>query len=110
MSGIGITPQDVVVAVLIRVAGSQDGQELGAALARLGDANGDGAPDLAVGSPGWDADGRTLDTFTDVRDIQKTLNADGGAFASEAGETTSGPASCMVFDPDGNPILIDQHV
>ena len=60
--------------------------------------------------PGWDAAGQTLDTFTDVREIQKMLKADGIKFASEADETTSGPASCMVFDPDGNPILIDQHV
>ena len=61
-------------------------------------------------NPGWDSAGRTLDDFTDVREIQKALKADGVEFASEADETTSGPASCMVFDPDGNPILIDQHV
>ncbi len=61
-------------------------------------------------NPGWDATGQTLDSFTDVRDIQKALKADGVAFASEADESTSGPASCMVFDPDGNPVLIDQHV
>ena len=61
-------------------------------------------------NPGWDADGQPLANFTDVRDIQKSLKADGVPFASEADETTSGPASCMVFDPDGNPILIDQHV
>jgi len=61
-------------------------------------------------NPGWDASGQTLESFTDVRDIQKTLRAGGVAFASEADESTSGPASCMVFDPDGNPILIDQHV
>lgn len=61
-------------------------------------------------NPGWDASGQTLGSFTDVREIQKTLKADGVEFASEADETTSGPASCMIFDPDGNPILIDQHV
>lgn len=61
-------------------------------------------------NPGWDANGQTLDSFTDIRDIQKKLKADGVVFASEADETTSGPASCMVFDPDGNPVLIDQHV
>ncbi len=61
-------------------------------------------------NPGWDAAGQTLDSFTDVRDIQKTLKADGVEFLSEADETTSGPASCIVLDPDGNPILIDQHV
>jgi len=61
-------------------------------------------------NPGWDAEGKTLDTFTDVRDLQKQLKADGVAFVSEADEATSGPASCIVIDPDGNPILIDQHV
>ncbi len=61
-------------------------------------------------NPGWNATGETLEAFTDVREIQKTLKADGVNIASEADETTSGPASCMVFDPDGNPILIDQHV
>lgn len=61
-------------------------------------------------NPGWDAAGQPLDTFTDVREIQKSLKADGITLISEADETTSGPASCMVVDPDGNPILIDQHV
>lgn len=61
-------------------------------------------------NPGWDASGQALDTFTDVREIQKSLRADGVAILSEADETSSGPASCMVLDPDGNPILIDQHV
>jgi catechol 2,3-dioxygenase-like lactoylglutathione lyase family enzyme len=61
-------------------------------------------------NPGWDAEGKTLDAFTDVRDLQKQLKADGVPFVSEADETTTGPASCIVIDPDGNPILIDQHV
>ncbi len=61
-------------------------------------------------NPGWDDAGQTLDTFTDVREIQRALRADGVEFAREADETTTGPASCMVSDPDGNPILIDQHV
>lgn len=61
-------------------------------------------------NPGWDAAGQPLETFTDVRDIQKTLRAEGITILSEADEATSGPASCMVLDPDGNPILIDQHV
>lgn len=61
-------------------------------------------------NPGWDSSGRTLETFTDVREIQKTLKEAGVEFVSEADETTTGPASCMVLDPDGNPILIDQHV
>lgn len=61
-------------------------------------------------NPGWDASGQTLETFTDIRDLQKTLKADGIPFVSEADETTTGPASCVILDPDGNPILIDQHV
>ena len=61
-------------------------------------------------NPGWDANAQTLDSFTDVRDIQKRLKADGVTLMSEADEATSGPASCMVMDPDGNPVLIDQHV
>lgn len=61
-------------------------------------------------NPGWDAEGNKLDDFTDVRQIQRMLKADGVEMISEADETTSGPASCMVIDPDGNPILIDQHV
>ncbi len=61
-------------------------------------------------NPGWDSAGQTLDSFTDVRDIQKQLKADGVTFVTEADETTTGPASCAFLDPDGNPILIDQHV
>ena len=61
-------------------------------------------------NPGWDADGQPLKSFTDVREIQKQLKAHGVEMLSEADEATSGPASCMVLDPDGNPILIDQHV
>jgi catechol 2,3-dioxygenase-like lactoylglutathione lyase family enzyme len=60
-------------------------------------------------NPGWDQQGNETDTFTDVRDIQKALRQSGVAFASEADETTRGPASFVVTDPDGNPILIDQH-
>ncbi len=61
-------------------------------------------------NPGWDAKANTLDAFTDVRDIQKQLKADGVEFVSEADETTTGPASFVIHDPDGNPILVDQHV
>jgi len=61
-------------------------------------------------NPGWDAHAQTLDTFTDVREIQKKLKAAGVSFINEAGSTASGPASCMIVDPDGNTILIDQHV
>lgn len=61
-------------------------------------------------NPGWGPDGKPLDDFEDVRDIQKRLKADDVPIASEADETTTGPASFVVVDPDGNPILVDQHV
>jgi catechol 2,3-dioxygenase-like lactoylglutathione lyase family enzyme len=61
-------------------------------------------------NPGWDRTCATLPNFDDVRDIQRALKGRGLALASEADESTSGPASLMLFDPDGNPILIDQHV
>jgi len=60
-------------------------------------------------NPGWDQNAQNLDDFEDVRDIQKRLKADGVPFVSEADETTSGPGSFVVMDPDGNPILVDQH-
>ena len=61
-------------------------------------------------NPGWDSSAQPLDTFTDVREIQEKLKTDGIEFASEADETTTGPASFVILDPDGNPILVDQHV
>jgi len=61
-------------------------------------------------NPGWDQDANALDSFTDVREIQKWLKAQGMKFDVEADESTSGPASFIVTDPDGNPILVDQHV
>jgi len=61
-------------------------------------------------NPGWDSDARLLDTFTDVRELQRQLKAQGVALQSEADESTAGPASFVVVDPDGNPILVDQHV
>ncbi len=61
-------------------------------------------------NPGWDSAGRKLDTFTDVRDIQRHLKAQGIELVSEADESTTGPASFVAVDPDGNPILVDQHV
>ncbi|MEP3653520.1 MAG: VOC family protein [Litorimonas sp.] len=61
-------------------------------------------------NPGWTSDAQPVDHFTDVRDIQKKLKAAGVSCLTEADETTTGPASCMVLDPDGNPVLIDQHV
>ena len=61
-------------------------------------------------NPGWDSNAQKLPSFTDVRDIQKQLKAQGVTFVAEADESTTGPASFMVTDPDGNPILVDQHV
>jgi lactoylglutathione lyase len=61
-------------------------------------------------NPGWDSNARKLDTFTDVRELQKQLKAQGVELMSEADESTTGPASFVVLDPDGNPILVDQHV
>ena len=60
-------------------------------------------------NPGWDQGGNELDTFRDVREIQRELKDRGVALDSEADASTSGPASLMLSDPDGNPILIDQH-
>ncbi len=61
-------------------------------------------------NPGWDSNARKLDGFTDVRELQKQLKAAGIAFLTQADESATGPASFMVLDPDGNPILVDQHV
>jgi catechol 2,3-dioxygenase-like lactoylglutathione lyase family enzyme len=61
-------------------------------------------------NPGWDSSAQPLDSFTDVREIQEKLKAAGIEFASEADEATTGPASFVILDPDGNPILVDQHV
>jgi len=61
-------------------------------------------------NPGWDHNARELGTFTDVRDIQRQLKEQGVEFISEADESTTGPASFIAVDPDGNPILVDQHV
>lgn len=60
-------------------------------------------------NPGWDQQGKATDTFVDVREIQKELKKHGISPVSEADETTRGPASFVVVDPDGNTILIDQH-
>ena len=61
-------------------------------------------------NPGWDSNARKLDAFTDIRDLQRHLKEQGMEFLSEADESTTGPASFVVVDPDGNPILVDQHV
>lgn len=61
-------------------------------------------------NPGWNQSAEKLDDYQDVREIQKELKAKGYQFASEADEASSGPASFVLVDPDGNPILVDQHV
>lgn len=61
-------------------------------------------------NPGWDQNASPLDAYTDIRELQRRLKAQGVAFVSEADESTTGPASFMILDPDGNPILVDQHV
>jgi catechol 2,3-dioxygenase-like lactoylglutathione lyase family enzyme len=61
-------------------------------------------------NPGWDQNANALDAFTDVRQLQQKLKGQGIIFESEADEDTTGPASFIVVDPDGNPILVDQHV
>jgi catechol 2,3-dioxygenase-like lactoylglutathione lyase family enzyme len=61
-------------------------------------------------NPGWDENATKLNSFTDVRELQRQLNAKGIRIETEADEETSGPASFVVVDPDGNPILVDQHV
>jgi hypothetical protein len=61
-------------------------------------------------NPGWDESAKALAEFDDVRSIQKHLKSNALKLESEADETTKGPASFMVKDPDGNLILIDQHV
>jgi predicted lactoylglutathione lyase len=61
-------------------------------------------------NPGWDEDAQTLDSYTDIRELQRQLKARGVEFQTEADEGTTGPASFILTDPDGNPILVDQHV
>jgi catechol 2,3-dioxygenase-like lactoylglutathione lyase family enzyme len=61
-------------------------------------------------NPGWDGDAKPLETFTDIRELQRRLRTAGVAFEQQADESTTGPASFIVVDPDGNQILFDQHV
>ena len=61
-------------------------------------------------NPGWDDSAKTLKNFTDVRDLQKELKSKNIEIQTPADENTTGPASIILQDPDGNPILIDQHV
>lgn len=60
-------------------------------------------------NPGWDTNAKNLATFTDVRELQQQLKAKGVEFVTEADESTTGPASFVITDPDGNPVLVDQH-
>lgn len=60
-------------------------------------------------NPGWDNAAQPLDEFTDVRELQRQLKGMGVAMTTEADESTTGPASFMIADPDGNTILVDQH-
>ena len=61
-------------------------------------------------NPGWDKNAQQLEEFTDVRQLQRLLKEQDVEFVSEADEDTTGPAHFIVLDPDGNPILVDQHV
>ena len=61
-------------------------------------------------NPGWDQNAKKLESFTDVRELQKQLKADGIPLTKPADESGTGPASFVIVDPDGNPILFDQHV
>lgn len=60
-------------------------------------------------NPGWDSNAQNVDPFTDVRELQRQLKAKGVTLTTEADESTTGPASFTTVDPDGNPILVDQH-
>ena len=61
-------------------------------------------------NPGWNSEAQQLETFTDVRELQRRLKAQGVTMISEADEGSTGPASFMIVDPDGNTIMVDQHV
>ena len=61
-------------------------------------------------NPGWDSNAQKLASFTDVRDLQRKLKAQGVMLMNEADENTTGPGSFIAVDPDGNPIMVDQHV
>ena len=61
-------------------------------------------------NPGWDSNAQKVEGFTDVRELQRQLKAQGVALVTEADENTTGPASFVAVDPDGNTILVDQHI
>ena len=65
---------------------------------------------LLTFNPGWDDEAQPIDAFTDVRELQRRLKEAGVTLAVEADESGAGPASFVILDPDGNPILVDQHV
>lgn len=60
-------------------------------------------------NPGWDQHAQKLPEFTDVRELQRQLEAQGIHPVQRAADSTTGPASFVLVDPDGNPILVDQH-
>ncbi len=61
-------------------------------------------------NPGWDQDANNLEKFTDIRALQRQFKEKGLTLTSETNENSSGPTSFSLMDPDGNPILFDQHV
>ena len=61
-------------------------------------------------NPGWNQNAQKLAAFTDIRELQRQLKAQGVQLSQEADESTTGPASFVAIDPDGNPILVNQHV
>ena len=65
---------------------------------------------LLTFNPGWNSNAEQLEKFTDVRELQRQLKGSGVEMLAEADESTTGPASFMIVDPDGNTILVDQHV
>jgi len=60
-------------------------------------------------NPGWNSNAKPLASFTDIRELQRQLKAQGVELQQEADESTTGPTSLIALDPDGNPILLDQH-
>jgi catechol 2,3-dioxygenase-like lactoylglutathione lyase family enzyme len=68
------------------------------------------AGNILTFNPGWDENAKLQEPFDDVREIQKQLKGKGAKLDTEADESTTGPASLMLTDPDGNVVLIDQHV
>ena len=61
-------------------------------------------------NPGWDKNAASVGTFSDIRELQRQLKDQGVELLNEIDESTTGPASFIALDPDGNPILVDQHV